>query len=157
MMFHKSRNKYLFIIFLSAYFSFTIFFVLLFVTMTSYAFNKLSLYIYFKFMFLELLNGFTENLFRTITPAHGVMKNVFCSFPMVATGLKATRNSSGAPLLRPPTIPPALFVLVSKLILLGVPRYKYLTLFFLQKDRLAFQVVEPLKHAIISIRVCCMN
>ena len=37
--------------------------------MTSYAFNKLSLYIYFKFMFLELLNGSTENLFQTITPA----------------------------------------------------------------------------------------
>jgi hypothetical protein len=33
-----------------------------------------------------------------------------------------------------------------------------LTLFFLQKGRLAFQVVvHVLKHAIVSIRVCCVN
>ena len=41
-------------------------FVLLLVAMTSYAFIKLNLYIYLKFMFLELLNGSTENVFQTI-------------------------------------------------------------------------------------------
>ena len=66
MLFHKSRNKYLFIIFYQPISVLQSLFVLLLVTMTSYAFIKLNLYIYLKFMFLELLNGSTENVFQTI-------------------------------------------------------------------------------------------
>ena len=66
MLFHKSRNKYLFIIFYQPISVLQSLFVLLLVAMTSYAFIKLNLYIYLKFMFLELLNGSTENVFQTI-------------------------------------------------------------------------------------------